>query len=61
MKSEGSDLVNISSRPASAPSPGECANADTRRRFLELMGASIALATGAGCTRPATEFLMPYS
>jgi Fe-S-cluster-containing dehydrogenase component/anaerobic selenocysteine-containing dehydrogenase len=32
----------------------------TRRRFLEVMGASIALAAGVGCTRPATEFLMPY-
>ncbi|HUB34338.1 MAG TPA: 4Fe-4S dicluster domain-containing protein [Bryobacteraceae bacterium] len=32
----------------------------TRRRFFELMGASTALITGAGCTRPPTEFLMPY-
>lgn len=32
----------------------------SRRRFLEVMGASIALAAGAGCTRPQTQFLMPY-
>lgn len=40
--------------------PGNQYNEATRRRFLELMGASIALATGVGCTRPPTEFLMPY-
>ena len=39
---------------------GDQNNEATRRRFLQLMGASIALATGAGCTRPPTEFLMPY-
>jgi molybdopterin-containing oxidoreductase family iron-sulfur binding subunit len=33
---------------------------DTRRRFLELMGASIAMAGAAGCTRQPTEFIMPY-
>ncbi|HEY7390632.1 MAG TPA: 4Fe-4S dicluster domain-containing protein [Bryobacteraceae bacterium] len=61
MNSEGSDLVNISGVQAAGSSTGDYTDADTRRRFLELMGASIALATGAGCTRPATEFLMPYS
>ncbi|MGH9582080.1 MAG: 4Fe-4S dicluster domain-containing protein [Bryobacteraceae bacterium] len=42
--------------------PGEDEQPDeaTRRRFLEIMGASIALATGVGCTRASTEFLMPY-
>lgn len=32
----------------------------TRRRFLEIMGASLAMAAGVGCTRQSTEFLMPY-
>jgi Fe-S-cluster-containing dehydrogenase component/anaerobic selenocysteine-containing dehydrogenase len=32
----------------------------TRRRFLDLLGASMALAAGAGCTRPPTEFILPY-
>ncbi|HLI82603.1 MAG TPA: 4Fe-4S dicluster domain-containing protein [Bryobacteraceae bacterium] len=57
MKGEASDLVKITGIPAS----GETADEATRRRFLELMGASISLATGAGCTRPPTDFLMPYS
>ncbi len=35
-------------------------NEGTRRRFLEIMGASLALAAGVGCTRPATQYLMPY-
>jgi Fe-S-cluster-containing dehydrogenase component/anaerobic selenocysteine-containing dehydrogenase len=61
MKSDGSDLVSISGPQASGSATGDYADPDTRRRFLELMGASIALATGAGCTRPPTEFLMPYS
>ncbi|HZT69441.1 MAG TPA: 4Fe-4S dicluster domain-containing protein [Terriglobia bacterium] len=40
---------------------GVSAAADaTRRRFLEIMGASIALAAGAGCTRQPTEFIVPY-
>ena len=38
----------------------EAASEGTRRRFLEVMGASIALAAGVGCTRPQTQFLMPY-
>ncbi len=45
-----SELITIGENPVEA----------SRRRFLELMGASIALATGAGCTRPPTEFVMPY-
>ena len=39
---------------------GDQPNEATRRRFLEIMGASLALAAGVGCTRPATQFLMPY-
>jgi Fe-S-cluster-containing dehydrogenase component/anaerobic selenocysteine-containing dehydrogenase len=39
--------------------PGDLSE-PSRRRILELMGASIALATGAGCTRQPTEFYMPY-
>jgi molybdopterin-containing oxidoreductase family iron-sulfur binding subunit len=35
-------------------------NEGTRRRFLELMGASLSLAAGVGCTRPGTQYLMPY-
>ncbi|MFN7996200.1 MAG: 4Fe-4S dicluster domain-containing protein [Bryobacteraceae bacterium] len=31
-----------------------------RRRFLELMGAAVAMAGAAGCTRQPTEFIMPY-
>jgi Fe-S-cluster-containing dehydrogenase component len=42
--------------PDGGPPPDDA----TRRRFLELMAASLAMATGAGCTRPPTEFLMPY-
>jgi Fe-S-cluster-containing dehydrogenase component/anaerobic selenocysteine-containing dehydrogenase len=32
----------------------------SRRRFLELMGASLGLAGLAGCTRQPTEFIVPY-
>jgi Fe-S-cluster-containing dehydrogenase component len=32
----------------------------TRRRFLEVMGASIAMTAMAGCTRQPTEFILPY-
>src|SRR3954467_7942846 len=32
----------------------------TRRQFLTLMGASLALAGLGGCTRPAAEKIMPY-
>jgi len=32
----------------------------TRRRFLEVSGATIAMAALAGCTRQPTEFIMPY-
>ncbi len=32
----------------------------SRRRFLELMGASLGLAGLTGCTRQPTEFIMPY-
>lgn len=40
---------------------GEAASDDaTRRRFLEIMGASIALAAGTGCTRQPTAFIVPY-
>lgn len=31
-----------------------------RRRFMELMGASVALSTGAGCTIQPTEKIIPY-
>ena len=52
--------------------PSECAGADTagddddrptdasRRRFLELMGASLLLAGAPGCTRQPPEFILPY-
>ena len=33
---------------------------ESRRQFLGLMGASIAMAAAAGCTRMPTEFIMPY-
>ncbi len=33
----------------------------TRRRFLELMGASLGLAGLTGCTRQPTEFIVPYT
>ncbi len=45
---------------AGADHAGEAPDGATRRRFFEVMGASMALITGAGCTRPPTEFLMPY-
>lgn len=32
----------------------------SRRRFLELMGASLMLAGATGCTRQPTEFILPY-
>ena len=32
----------------------------SRRRFIELMGASLGLAGLTGCTRQPTEFIMPY-
>ena len=32
----------------------------SRRRFLELMGASLLLAGGSGCTRQPPEFILPY-
>ena len=32
----------------------------SRRRFLELMGASLALAGASGCTRQPPEFILPY-
>jgi Fe-S-cluster-containing dehydrogenase component/anaerobic selenocysteine-containing dehydrogenase len=67
-----SELVNIRQSPGDLKS-AEAAHAHdddlqvsgleneaSRRRFLEVMGASLALAAGAGCTRPTTEFLMPY-
>lgn len=76
MKKQNSALVQISGIAASRMSGSnqhhldhghshehgddEQPNEGTRRRFLEVMGASIALAAGAGCTRPTTEFLMPY-
>lgn len=54
-----SPLVQIG--PHSRETGGdEHSNEATRRRFLEIMGASLALAAGVGCTRQATEFLMPY-
>jgi molybdopterin-containing oxidoreductase family iron-sulfur binding subunit len=41
---------------------GEPAHSEgsSRRRFLEIMGASLALAAGAGCTRQPPEFILPY-
>ncbi len=45
--------------PRHPDDPGELSE-PSRRRILELMGASIALATGAGCTRQPTDFYMPY-
>src|SRR6476469_8756354 len=33
---------------------------ESRRRFLELMAASLALAGAAGCTRQPPEAIMPY-
>ena len=41
---------------------GDLHDGDTpsRRRFLELMGASLAMAGAAGCTRMPTDFIMPY-
>ena len=35
-------------------------NESSRRRFLELMGASLMLAGATGCTRQPTEFILPY-
>lgn len=32
----------------------------SRRRFLELMGASLAMAGAAGCTRQPPQFILPY-
>src|SRR5205814_275645 len=32
----------------------------SRRRFVQLMGASIALAAGSGCTRNPPEHIVPY-
>lgn len=34
--------------------------ANSRRRFIELMGASLGLAGLTGCTRQPTEFIVPY-
>ena len=49
------DLVPIQSISAS-----DGQTEATRRRFLELMGASLAMAGAVGCTRMPTEFIMPY-
>ena len=48
--------------PLEALQRGEAAYSDgaSRRRFLEIMGASLAMAGAAGCTRQPTEFIMPY-
>jgi len=45
--------------PLTALAPAGAAG-ESRRQFLELTGASIAMATAAGCTRMPTEFIMPY-
>lgn len=62
MKHHGSQLVQISGAHQHEHEHDDELSTDdgTRRRFLEIMGASIALAAGVGCTRPTTEFLMPY-
>jgi molybdopterin-containing oxidoreductase family iron-sulfur binding subunit len=39
---------------------GECADATSRRRFLSLMGASLALAGVGGCAGPVGETIVPY-
>ncbi len=39
---------------------GEWHDAEGRRNFLKLMGASLALAGLGACTRQPTEFVMPY-
>ncbi len=48
--------------PVDALQRGEAAHSDdaSRRRFLEIMGASLAMAAAAGCTRQPTEFILPY-
>ena len=48
--------------PVDALQRGEVAHSDdaSRRRFLEIMGASLAMAAAAGCTRQPTEFIVPY-
>ncbi len=43
-----------------SPGAGDWPNELSRRRFLQLMGASIALASTAGCTRNPPEFILPY-
>ncbi|MEP6810964.1 MAG: molybdopterin oxidoreductase, partial [Chthoniobacterales bacterium] len=39
---------------------GDWPNELSRRRFLKLMGASLALASATGCTRNPPEFILPY-
>jgi anaerobic selenocysteine-containing dehydrogenase len=48
--------------PVDALFQGHAAHSDgeSRRRFLEIMGAALAMAGAAGCTRQPTEFIMPY-
>jgi Fe-S-cluster-containing dehydrogenase component/anaerobic selenocysteine-containing dehydrogenase len=38
----------------------QASDTETRRRFLELMGASLGMMGAAGCTRMPTQFIMPY-
>ena len=57
----GSNFVPLEQlRNSGADTESSAAGEATRRRFLEIMGASIALAAGAGCTRQPTEFIVPY-
>jgi MoCo/4Fe-4S cofactor protein with predicted Tat translocation signal len=46
--------------PRQATAWTDIESGENRRNFLKLMGASLALAGLAGCTRQPTEFIMPY-
>ncbi len=47
-------------RPEPPEDTGEFVDQNTRRRFLQLAGASLGLAGLTGCTRQPTEFIYPY-